>query len=598
MASKIFINYRRSVNLKDAQLLEKVLHRHFAKSRVFLDVSGIDGGDHWLHTLERQVDDSVAMVSLLGKGWADVRDDQGNRRLDNPNDFVRFEIARAFARKLPVLPVRIDGASMPQLAELPTNLAPLTFPQAMLLRAESFDDDADKIARRLKELVAAARPRGVSMWRAGALAAAALAVGVAAGPYALTTAGMPLPWLGVAAETDLHRRADTADKARKAAEAQLALAREAKAAADGEAQKQDADVRRLRSLLAGEKESSGKARASIETLNAQAEEQRKAAAEALAQVDRLKQQIAAKERDVAALTAQVRREREARAKAEAEAKRQAALAAQAKRDLQKAEEGRRIAGLKSGQEHKHAEAETLKSAFRDCPDVCPEMVAVPAGEFTMGSPPGEEGRGSAEGPQRKVTIARPFAVGKYEVTFAEWDACVAAGGCKHTPTDSGWGRGKRPVVNVSWNDITKEYLPWLSRNTGTTYRLPTEAEWEYAARAGTTTPFSVGRMITTKQANFEGKRTVEVGSFPPNAFGLHDMHGNVWEWVQDCWNANYSGAPSDGSAWTTGDCGRRVLRGGSGVNYPQDLRSADRFRFTPDLRFHYFGFRVVRTLDA
>jgi hypothetical protein len=196
MSGKIFINYRRSVNVKDAQLLQKVLQRHFGKSGVFLDVSGLDGGAHWLHTLERQIDGSVAMVSLLGKGWADIRDDQGNRRLDNPNDFVRFEIARAFARNLPVLPVLIDGALMPQVSELPANLVPLTFPQAMPVRAESFDDDADKVARRLKYLVAAARPRGVPAWRVGALVALALAVGVLAGPHVLTAAGMPSPWLG------------------------------------------------------------------------------------------------------------------------------------------------------------------------------------------------------------------------------------------------------------------------------------------------------------------------------------------------------------------------------------------------------------------
>jgi hypothetical protein len=173
------------------------------------------------------------------------------------------------------------------------------------------------------------------------------------------------------------------------------------------------------------------------------------------------------------------------------------------------------------------------------------MVVVPAGSFTMGSPPSEEGRSDSEGPQHRVTIARPFAVGKFEVTFAEWDACVAAGGCSHRPGDQGWGRGNRPVIDVSWNDITQQYLPWLSRKTGKTYRLLSEAEWEYAARAGTTTAFSTGRTITPEQANFDGNytyggsakgvyrsKTVEVGSFPPNAFGLFDMHGNLWEWCR------------------------------------------------------------------
>jgi formylglycine-generating enzyme required for sulfatase activity len=246
--------------------------------------------------------------------------------------------------------------------------------------------------------------------------------------------------------------------------------------------------------------------------------------------------------------------------------------------------------------------------FRDCAE-CPEMVVVPAGSFMMGTPASEERRDQNERPQHRVTFARPFAVGKFEVTFAEWDACVAAGGCSHRPgdkgpSDKGWGRGRRPVIDVSWENITMEYLPWLSRKAGKTYRLMSEAEWEYAARAGTTTSFSTGGTITTEQANFDGRRdggvyreeTVQVGSFPPNAFGLHDMHGNVWEWVQDCWNQNYSGAPGDGSAWTTGDCSRRVIRGGAWHLSPALLRSADRLKYPAHARWFYGGFRVGRTL--
>ena len=229
----------------------------------------------------------------------------------------------------------------------------------------------------------------------------------------------------------------------------------------------------------------------------------------------------------------------------------------------------------------------------------------------MGSSPrGEEGRYDSEGPQRKVAIAKTFAVGKFEVTFAEWDTCAAAGGCKHKPDDRGWGRGKRPVINVSLDDFTKDYLPWLSRKTGKTYRLLTEAEWEYAARAGTATPFSTGRTITPEQANFDGngtygdsakgvyrQKTVEVGTFAANAFGLHDMHGNVWEWVQDCYKDSYTGAPADGSAVTSGDCTYGVLRGGSWVDDPTFLRSASRNRGTPVIRYFAIGFRVARALS-
>jgi formylglycine-generating enzyme required for sulfatase activity len=236
------------------------------------------------------------------------------------------------------------------------------------------------------------------------------------------------------------------------------------------------------------------------------------------------------------------------------------------------------------------------TVFRDCPD-CPEMVVVPAGSFMMGSPANEEGRFDGEGPQHTVTIARPFAVGKFEVTFGEWDACVAGAGCtsNKSPSDAGFGKGRRPVIYVSWDDA-KEYVAWLSRKAGKTYRLLSEAEWEYAARAGTTTRHAFGVTITSSQAQYSAGKTVEVGSFQSNRFGLHDMHGNVEEWVEDCRHGSYQGAPTDGSAWTTScaDGGRRIARGGSWWSmYPRDLRSAQRSVGTTGNRV---GFRVGRTL--
>ena len=238
-------------------------------------------------------------------------------------------------------------------------------------------------------------------------------------------------------------------------------------------------------------------------------------------------------------------------------------------------------------------------SFRDC-DVCPEMVVIPAGRFTMGSPSSEADRNANEGPQHEVTIPAPFAVGQYEVMWAEWEACVADGGCEGSRTnDQGWGRGRRPVITVSWEDA-QAYARWLSARTGETYRLPSEAEWEYAARAGTKTRFSTGDDITTAQANFRGdtylEQTVPVGSYGANPFGLYDMHGNVWEWVEDCYRDSYSGAPTDGSSVTASDCSRRVLRGGSWGNVPQYLRSADRSWNYPSDRLGWLGFRVARTV--
>ena len=246
--------------------------------------------------------------------------------------------------------------------------------------------------------------------------------------------------------------------------------------------------------------------------------------------------------------------------------------------------------------------------FRDCKS-CPQMVVVPAGDYMMGSPSSEKGRVDDEGPRHRVTISKPFAVGKYEVTFSQWDACVAEGGCSHRPSDNSWGRNERPVINVNWKDA-KAYVKWLSGRTGHQYRLLSESEWEYVARAGTTGPFHFGRTISTNQVNYNGEyvygsgregvnrgKTVSVGSFPSNGYGLHDVHGNVWEWVEDCWHTSYAGAPKDGRAWTTGgDCTDRVLRGGSWISKPRILRAANRNRNEAGNRNNVNGFRVARTL--
>ena len=168
------------------------------------------------------------------------------------------------------------------------------------------------------------------------------------------------------------------------------------------------------------------------------------------------------------------------------------------------------------------------------------MIVVPAGEFMMGSPVSEKGRSDDEGPQHKVMFAKPFAVSKFAVTFEQWDACVAVGGCGYySPSDTGWGRATRPVIYVNW-DEAQNYVAWLSKMTGQTYRLLSEAEWEYAARAGTQTAYPWGDEIGKGNANCNGcssqwdnKQTAPVGSFAPNAFGLYEMYGNVWQWLQD-----------------------------------------------------------------
>ncbi|MFP6759592.1 MAG: formylglycine-generating enzyme family protein [Alphaproteobacteria bacterium] len=268
--------------------------------------------------------------------------------------------------------------------------------------------------------------------------------------------------------------------------------------------------------------------------------------------------------------------------------------------------------------------------FKDCP-VCPEMVVIPPGTFMMGSPAIEPGRTDLEGPRHRASIRQPIAVGRYEVSFAEWDACAADGACDGlTPSDDGWGRGERPVINVSWNDA-KAYVAWLRQITGVVYRLLSETEWEYAARAGTTamriwgsaaeqacrygnildrgSEISVESMAHSHACEDGYAATAPVGSYAANRFALYDMVGNVSEWVEDCWYLGYVGAPADGSArspsrgghpmeptahLSPGDCLDRGHRGGSWRSGLDETRAASRAGHAKTFRANFIGFRVAR----
>ena len=276
--------------------------------------------------------------------------------------------------------------------------------------------------------------------------------------------------------------------------------------------------------------------------------------------------------------------------------------------------------------------------FRDCDGTwCPELVVVPAGSFRMGSPSSEAGRDDDEGPVHRVRIAQPFAVGVYEVTVGQWRAFVSETG--HSTGDSCWryedgewkersGRSWRnpgfsqsddhPVACVSWREA-QSYVGWLSRKTGEKYRLLSEAEWEYAARGGTSTAryWGEGEAGQCRHGNGADKtlkerygdwkwstarcrdghvHTSPVGTYVANGYGLHDVLGNVWEWTMDCWNESYAGAPADGNAWESGNCSRRVLRGGSWGSEPRYLRSAYRSGNVTGNRYFSSGFRIARTL--
>jgi formylglycine-generating enzyme required for sulfatase activity len=284
-----------------------------------------------------------------------------------------------------------------------------------------------------------------------------------------------------------------------------------------------------------------------------------------------------------------------------------------------------------GMVHTARAAEPLNREFQECPQ-CPKMIAIPAGKFVMGSPPTERGRFDTEGPQHVVSV-RAFAISVYDVTNAEFETFLQETGYQPPPCNPILGlawkpRGvtpaappdqvespHQPAVCLNWNDA-QAYLAWLNskvrgtaggRSRGGPYRLPSEAEWEYAARGGTTTARWWGNAVGVDKANcngcgsrWDGKLIAPVGSFGPNPFGLYDVLGNVWQWVGDCWNESYVGAPSDGRAWLTGDCSKRVLRGGSWSSVPAFVRSAARIGANAaghDFDYStYAGFRVARTL--
>jgi formylglycine-generating enzyme required for sulfatase activity len=280
--------------------------------------------------------------------------------------------------------------------------------------------------------------------------------------------------------------------------------------------------------------------------------------------------------------------------------------------------------------YQSAQTKKAGQTFKECRN-CPEMVVVPPGTFMMGSPADEPDRRETER-QRRVTIARAYAIGKTEVTWDQWESCVRDRWCDGIAVDNSlrtnpadgtplanfvdWGRGTRPVIGVSWYDA-QAFVGWLNSKTGgdDAYRLPSEAEWEYAARAGTTTPYPRGAKLDHNFGNFGGPgpglggkaegrdtwvdRTAPVASFPANKFGLHDMHGNVFEWVEDCFEADFANAPMDGSANKQGNCANRVFRDGTFLSNPYMQRSARRGAPYPATQRgrNYLGFRVAKTLD-
>jgi formylglycine-generating enzyme required for sulfatase activity len=547
MAGKIFISYRRDDSAANALGIGQYLEREFGRRNVFIDID-MRAGAKFPVVLEERLAECKVLIALIGPAWLDARDKAGKRRLDDPDDWVRLEISHALKRGITVIPVCVGGAELPAKWDLPEDVRGLIDHQAASVTTTGFRNEMAGLTRDIRAI-----PRPWLVKRIAAAVAAVVSVLLVAW-IVLYQIGVPvwLPWANPSA-------AD-ADKANAEHEAKRKADEEAKRKSEEEAKrKADEEARRTA-------ENDAKRKAEEETRHRAEEEAR-------------------------------RKDEEARKRAEAEARRDPALAV------------------------KPGSGESFRDRLRDgqpCP-TCPEMVVVPAGKFMMGSPEQEKGRSNDEGPHHNVNFVAPFAIGKFSVTRGEFAAFVSDTSHKidarcFASTMSEWWKDqpdrtwrspgfdqddRHPVVCISWNDA-KAFIDWLSAKTGKPYRFLTEAETEYAMRAGTTTRYSFGddEVALPQYAWYNansGSRTHPVGEKKPNGFGLFDVHGNAWTWCQDGWHPNYQGAPTDGSAWAGGDRFRHVQRGGAWNDIPGMLRSAFRVGAQPEAR-NYVGFRVVRTL--
>jgi formylglycine-generating enzyme required for sulfatase activity len=516
---KVFISYRHDDSAGHAGRVHDQLVRSFGRDLLFMDVDAIPLGVDFIKVLREEVAKCDVLLAVIGTHWLDASDEEGRRRLDSTNDFVRIEIATALQRDIPVIPILLDGAKIPKVQQLPKDLEGLAARNGLDVRHASFHQDMDKLIAGLKGAsIQGDTPNALSR-------ATSRALGSRVTRPRWVAIGLVGP-IGVAGALFAARIV---------------------------------------------KQHTEQPPASVQLSPPTVHQ-----SPAIAQPPPSKLPPA---KVPPPQTAQLQT---------------VPLAAQPP-----------FVPLPSTLER----ALQPGDSFKEC-DNCPEMVVVPTGSFIMGSPETENGRGRNEGPQHLVTFAYRFAVGRFSVTFDEWDACVTDGDCNgYSPPDQGWGRGRRPVINVSWNDV-KIYLTWLSRKTAMIYRLPSEAEREYVTRAGTSTPFWWGSSISTSQANYKGteiygddgvrgefrNQSLPVDSFVPNPWGFYQVHGNVSEWTEDCWHDNYIDAPTDGRAWTAPNCNQHVRRGGSMGSPPSVLRSASRL-FSPPTIESFLSFRVARTLN-
>ena len=589
MAGRIFISYRRDDVRADARDLAGRLSRAFGERNVFMDVDNLLVGQRFDKELEAALAQCDIFIAVIGRQWAQVL---AERQASGERDFVVDEITAAIERDIVVIPVLVDSAALPHQDTLPAAISALPFYQTHELKHESFGRDAEALIAEIKAVRAKQRREsggGGFPWGrlAGGLAALAIAI---AGVFLVP---MAVDWWSAG------RDDAAAVKVERARQVALMEQKRQEAARKAEAERKAADA-------AKKAEEARKVAAARKRREAEA---RKAAAAAKAKREAEEQG----KRELAERKAREAREQEARSRDEARKRAEGRIPVKV--------------GLPGNEQTRWLKPGAGRTEwFKDCAE-CPEMVVVPAGSFLMGSPQSEVGRHENEGPQHLATITKPFAVGRFEVTRGHFTDFVKSTG--HTPASGCWmeadGKwkvrkdrsfrnpgfeqdGSHPTVCVNWRDAVA-YAAWISEKTKRSYRLLSEVEWEYVARGKTSSPYWWGKNATHRLANYGEETccggairgedkwlyTAPVGKFPPNPFGLFDVHGNVWEWVQDCWVDNVRRRIA--AANEAGDCRSRVARGGSWESHPPNLRSANR-SWAPIWKGNiYRGFRVARTLD-
>lgn len=542
--SKIFINYRREDSSAYAGRLYDRLASHFGRDHVFMDIDQIAPGEDFIEVIQEKLSSVQIAIVMIGKHWFEVTDDAGQRRLDNPDDFVRLEIAELLARKIRVIPVLVGGAIVPKSSQLPECLAPLVRRNAYEISDNRFHSDVDKLIQALEKIIGAQMP-----------------------PQPTESPKIPDPQMPAPAS-------------------QRNSSEQTNANADNIV------------TTSPDQPNSSRPTIILGTM----------AILVLAVIVFYYSPWTAQETG-AYLSQPVASESKESVAKQSTVEQPSETSSSLKKKVIAEQPNETPPLLTKTTElliDQSSEALLKKKPVVEQPSETrlpfePEMVRIPPGKFLMGSPKNELGRNSNENPQHEVTIAYAFEISKYEVTGDEYDAFAQATNRKLLELSR--GRGKWPV-KATFNDA-QAYVQWLSQQTGKKYRLPTEAEWEYAARAGTQTAYWWGNDIGKNNAVCNGcdsqgddKFGAPVGSLQPNAFGLYDTAGNVPEWTQDCWHYDYLNAPNDGSAWLVengGDCTARVVRGGDGWDSdPKYLRSAFRRSEISNSVYSNAGVRIAR----